>query len=163
MFSDLVESTPLAERLDPEDLREVIRAYQEVCANAVSRSDGHIAKYMGDGLMVYFGYPQAHEDDPIRAAHSGLAILSGMTDLNSRLQRDSGVTLDVRVGIHTGLVVAGEMGSRESREELAVVGETPNIASRLEGIAEPNTVVVSEVTHGLIEGCLMIGCSALFV
>ena len=162
MFADLVGSTPLSERLDPEDLRGVVLAFQEMCAEAVGRFQGHIAKYMGDGLMVYFGYPQAHEDDAVRAAHAGLAIVSGMTDLNSRIQ--GGVRLDVRVGIHTGLVVAGQMGGRESREEFAVVGETPNIASRLEGIAEPNTVVTSEVTHGLIEGffdCEALGPSTL--
>ena len=159
MFCDLVGSTPLSERLDPEDLRDVVRAYQEVCGEAISRFQGHTAKYMGDGLMVYFGYPQAHEDDAIRAAHAGLAILAGMTELNSRLPQEKGVSLDVRVGIHTGLVVAGEMGSSESREELAVVGETPNIASRLEGIAEPNTVVISAATYSLIDG--FFDCQAL--
>ena len=152
MFSDLVGSTPLAERLDPEDLREVVRAYQEVCAKAVSRYDGHIAKYMGDGLMAYFGYPTAHEDDAIRATHAGLGIIDGMSHLNANLGREKDFSLGVRVGIHTGLVVAGEMGSGQTREELAVVGETPNIASRLEGVAEPNTVVISSATHHLVEG-----------
>ena len=164
MFCDLVGSTPLSERLDPEDLRDVVRAYQEMCAEAISRFQGHIAKYMGDGLMVYFGYPQAHEDDAIRAAHAGLAILADMTQLNSRPQQEKGVSLDVRVGIHTGLVVAGEMGSSETREELAVVGETPNIASRLEGIAEPNTVIVSAATYSLIDGffdCQSLGSVSL--
>ena len=152
MFSDLVESTPLAERLDPEDLREVVRAYQQVCANAVSRYDGHIAKYMGDGMMACFGYPTAHEDDAIRATHAGLGIIDGMSQLNANLGREKDFSLEVRVGIHTGLVVAGEMGSGQTREELAVVGETPNIASRLEGVAEPNTVVISSATHNLVEG-----------
>ncbi len=152
MFSDLVESTPLAERLDPEDLREVVRAYQEVCANAVSRYDGHIAKYIGDGVLVYFGYPTAHEDDAIRATHAGLGIIDGMSQLNADLGRERNLGLRVRIGIHTGLVVAGEMGGGRMREELAVVGETPNVASRVEGVAEPNTVVISSATHNLVEG-----------
>jgi predicted ATPase/class 3 adenylate cyclase len=152
MFCDLVGSTALAERLDPEDLREVIRAYQETCAEAVARFDGHLAKYIGDGLLVYFGYPQAHEDDARRAVSAGLGIVEGVGGLNQRLAEDQGVKLGVRVGIHTGLVIAGEMGGGETREADAIVGETPNVAARLEGLAKPNTVAISAETQALVEG-----------
>jgi predicted ATPase/class 3 adenylate cyclase len=152
MFCDLVGSTRLSERLDPEDLREVLRAYQETCAEAVARYDGHLAKYIGDGLLVYFGYPQAHEDDARRAVSAGLGIVEGVSDLNQRLAGTVKVNLEVRVGIHTGLVVAGEMGGGETREADAIVGETPNVASRLEGLAKPNTVAISAATHALIDG-----------
>ena len=159
MFCDLQGSTALSQQLDPEELREVIRSYQQVCAGAVTRFEGHIAKYLGDGLLIYFGYPQAHEDDAQRAVHSGLAILDDMTSLNTRLIETKGLELVVRIGIHTGLVVAGEMGGGDSLESLAIVGETPNIASRLEGVAEPNTVVVSDITANLIQGFFR--CEAL--
>jgi class 3 adenylate cyclase len=152
MFVDLVGSTELAGRLDPEALREVILAYQETCAEAVGRFEGHIAKYIGDGLLVYFGYPQAHEDDARRAVSAGLGIVEGVGGLNQRLAEDPGVELGVRVGIHTGLVVAGEMGGGETREADAIVGETPNVAARIEGLAKPNTVTISTVTHALVEG-----------
>lgn len=152
MFCDLVGSTNLSERLDPEDLRKVLRAYQETCAEAVARFDGHVAKYIGDGLLVYFGYPQAHEDDARRAVSAGLGIVEGVDGLKRRLAEDHGVEIDVRVGIHTGLVVAGEMGGGETREADAIVGETPNVAARLEGLAKPNTVVISAATHALVEG-----------
>ncbi len=152
MFCDVVGSTALSERLDPEDLREVLRAYQETCADFVGRFDGHIAKYLGDGLLVYFGYPQAHEDDARRAVNAGLGIVGGVETLNRRLAEDYGVELGVRVGIHTGLVVVGEMGSGETREAGAIVGETPNIAARLETLAEPDTVLISATTLRLVEG-----------
>ena len=152
MFCDLQGSTALSQQLDPEDLRDVIRSYQEVCAGAMGRFEGHIAKYMGDGLMVYFGYPQAHEDDPQRAVRAGLAILDDMEALNTRLKADKDLELTVRIGIHTGLVVAGEMGGGDTIEELAIVGETPNIAARIEGAALPNSVVVSNITANLIQG-----------
>ena len=107
MFCDLQGSTALSQQLDPEDLRDVIRSYQEVCAGAVGRFDGHIAKYLGDGLLIYFGYPLAHEDDPQRGVRSGLAILEDMESLNTKLKADKGLELAVRIGVHTGLVVAG--------------------------------------------------------
>lgn len=150
MFCDL--QTALSQRLDPEELRDVNRSYQEACAKAVSEFDGYIAKYLGDGLLIYFGYPLAHEDDPQRAAHAGLAILDGIQQLNIRLKETHNLTLAVRVGIHTGLVVAGEMGSGENLETLAIVGETPNIAARLQEAADSNTVIVSSVTQRLIQG-----------
>ena len=151
MFCDLVGSTPLAERFDPEDLREMIRSYQEVCANAVQQYGGYIAKYIGDGILIYFGFPEAHEDDAQRAVHAGLAIVADMAALNARLELQMGVTLGVRLGIHTGLVVAGEMGSGLTREQAAIVGETPNVAARLQGDAEPNTVVISDATYALVK------------
>ena len=152
MFVDLVGSTELSGQLDPEDLREVLRAYQQTCADVAGRFEGHVAKYIGDGLLVYFGYPQAHEDDARRAVSAGLGIVEGIGALNRQLVGSHGVELGIRVGIHTGLVVAGEMGGGETREADAIVGETPNIAARLEGLATPNTVVMSAATHRLVEG-----------
>jgi class 3 adenylate cyclase/predicted ATPase len=151
MFCDLVGSATLSEKLDPEDLREVIREYQETCNKVIRRFDGHIAQYLGDGLLVYFGYPQAHEDDAQRAARTGLAIIEAVNRLNPSLQEHWKVELSVRVGIHTGLVVTGAVGEGSTRENLAI-GETPNIAARLQGEAEPNTVLVSAATYQLIEG-----------
>ena len=151
LFCDLVDSTRLARRFDPEDWREMVRAYQEACATVIQRFDGYIAQYLGDGLLVYFGYPQAHEDDARRAVHTGLAMLEAMRQLNIRLERDQHVQLAVRVGIHTGLVVVGEMGGGGRHERLAL-GDTPNLAARLQGLAEPDTVVVSADTLRLVEG-----------
>ena len=136
-------------------LRDVILSYQEVCAGAVARFEGHVAKYLGDGLLIYFGYPQAHEDDPQRSIRTGLAILEDMLVLNTRLRRDNDLELTVRIGVHTGLVVAGEMGGGDTLESLAIVGETPNIAARLEGAAEPNMVVISDVTAKLVQGLFL--------
>jgi len=156
MFCDLVGSTPLAEKLDPEDLRQVILAYQQTCAEQIRRFDGHLAKYIGDGLLVYFGYPRAHEDDAPRAVRTGLAIVAEVQHLNPRLQQTvralQEVPLQVRIGIHAGLVVVGEMGSGDTREPLAIVGETPNIAARLQELTEPDTVLISEATHKLVQG-----------
>jgi len=152
MFCDLVGSTPLAERFDPEDLREMVRAYQGVCADVIQRFDGHLARYFGDGLLVYFGYPRAHEDDAQRAVRTGLGIVDEMRRLNARLERERGVRLSARLGIHTGLVVAGEMGGGDVRDPMAIIGETPNIAARLQGVAEPDTVVISAATQHLVRG-----------
>ena len=151
MFCDLVGSTALSTQLDPEELREVVRDYQAVCEKVIARFEGHIAQYLGDGLLVYFGYPHAHEDNAERAVRSGLGIVAAMQRLNSRLQQERDIRLAVRVGIHTGLVVVGEIGGGERREQLAL-GDTPNIAARLEGFAEPNTVVISAATYQLIAG-----------
>lgn len=159
MFCDLAGSTALSERLDPEDLREVLRAYQEKCAEAVGRYDGYIAKYIGDGLLVYFGYPQAHEDDPQRAVRAGLEIVAEVDKLSERLRDSLNVKLAVHLGIHTGLVVVGEMGAGGERERMAIVGETPNIAARLEGLAQPGSVLISETTHGLTDGLFV--CESL--
>ena len=159
MFCDLQGSTSLSQQLDPEELRDVIRSYQETCAAAIARFEGYIAKYMGDGLPIYFGYPQAHEDDPQRAVWSGLAILEDMSALNDRLRESGGLELAVRIGVHTGLVVAGEMGAGETVESMAIVGETPNIAARLQEVAEPNSLVISDVTANLVQGFFL--CEAL--
>ena len=150
LFCDLVDSTRLSQQLDPEDLRHVVRAYQETAAAVIQRFEGHIAQYLGDGLLVYFGYPRAHEDDAQRAVHTGLGIVEAMGTLNSRLQAEYGVALAVRLGLHTGPVVVGEMGGGGRHEHLAL-GETPNIAARLEGLAAPNTVVISAVTAQLVQ------------
>ena len=151
LFCDLVDSTPLARQLDPEDLREVVRAYQATAAEVIQRFAGHIAQYLGDGLLVYFGYPQAHEDDALRAIRTGLGMVEAIGTLNTALVRDRGVRLAVRVGIHTGLVVVGEMGGGGRHEHLAL-GETPNVAARLQGLATPDTVVISAATHQLVQG-----------
>src|SRR5262245_50846924 len=151
MFCDLVESTPLAGKLDLEDLRDIVRAYQKVCSDAITRFDGHIAQLLGDGLLVYFGYPQAHEDDAQRAVRAGLGMLVAMEDLNTHLQQEKGIQLAIRIGIHTGLVVVGEMGGAQRQEQLAL-GEVPNVASRIQGLAAPNTLAISEATYRLVEG-----------
>jgi class 3 adenylate cyclase len=151
MFCDLVDSTKLSSQLDPEEYRDVVRAYQKVCSEVITRFDGHIAQLLGDGLLVYFGYPRAHEDDPHRAVRTGLGILDAMDDLRTRLKQDKGIPLAVRVGIHTGLVVVGAMGGVGRQEQLAL-GEVPNIASRIQGLATPNTMAVSEATYRLVQG-----------
>jgi class 3 adenylate cyclase len=151
MFCDLTDSTPLAEQLDPEDLREVVRAYQQMCAEVIQRFEGHIAQYLGDGLLVYFGWPQAHDDDAQRAVQAGLGILAAMGTLNTRLERDKGLRLAVRVGIHTGLVMVGEMGGGGRHEQLAR-GDTPNVAARIQGLAAPDTVLITAATHRLAQG-----------
>src|SRR5215813_2631761 len=138
VFCDLVESTKLASQLDPEDWRDVVRAYQQVCTEVIKRFDGHIAQLLGDGLLIYFGYPHAHEDDPHRAVRTGLGIISAMGDLNKGLQQTKGIQLAVRLGIHTGLVVIGEMGGA-GRQELLALGGVPSVCSRIEGLAAPNT------------------------
>src|SRR5262249_41820898 len=112
MFCDLVDSTKLSSQLDPEEYREVVRAYQSACTEVIQLYEGHIAQLLGDGLLVYFGYPQAHEDDPQRAVRTGLGILATMGNLNTRLQQEKGIQLAIRLGIHTGLVVVGQMGEQ---------------------------------------------------
>jgi class 3 adenylate cyclase len=150
LFCDLVDSTPLSERLDPEDLREVVRAYQETSTAIIDRYAGHIAQHLGDGLLVYFGYPTAHEDDAQRAVRTALGIVAAIRHLSfPTIQLPN--PLQVRIGIHTGLVVVGEIGSSTKREMLAL-GETPNIAARLQGLAESDTAVLSAATHRLVAG-----------
>jgi class 3 adenylate cyclase len=146
MFCDLVGSTALSARLDPEDMREVIRAYQDACSGAIARYDGFIAKYMGDGVLAYFGYPEAHEHDAERAVRSALAIVEAAP----KLATAAGSPLNVRVGIATGLVVVGDLIGSGEAQERGIVGETPNLAARLQGIAEPNAVVIAESTRRLL-------------
>jgi class 3 adenylate cyclase len=144
MFSDLVGSTALSVRMDPEDLREIISAYEKAVAETVQRFGGFVAKYMGDGVLVYFGYPEAHEDDAERAVRAGLAMTAAVAELKVR------APLQTRVGIATGLVVVGDLiGSGESQER-GITGETPNLAARLQAIAEPNMVVIAEATRKLV-------------
>ena len=142
MFSDLVGSTALSARMDPEDLREVISAYQKCVAETVGRFGGFVAKYMGDGVLVYFGYPQA--DDAERAVRAGLELVAAVSGLKTH------APLQTRVGLATGLVVVGDLIGSGASQEQAIVGETPNLAARLQGIAEPNTVVVAESTRRLL-------------
>jgi class 3 adenylate cyclase/predicted ATPase len=144
MFSDLVGSTALSAYMDPEDLREIISAYQQCAVEAVRRFDGFVARYMGDGVLVYFGYPQAHEDDAERAIRAGLELITAVTALKTR------AFLQTRVGMATGLVVVGELIGSGASQERGVVGETPNLAARLLGIAEPNTVVICNSTRRLL-------------
>jgi TOMM system kinase/cyclase fusion protein len=151
LFCDLVDSTGLASQLDPEDLRDVVRAYQDTCARVIARYDGHIAQYLGDGLLVYFGYPLAHEDDAQRAVRAGLGMVEALGQLNTHLAQEQGVRLAVRLGCHTGLVVVGEVGGGTRQEQLAL-GETPNLAARLQGMAAPNTLVISAATLPLLSG-----------
>jgi class 3 adenylate cyclase/predicted ATPase len=151
LFCDLVDSTRLARHLDPEDYREVVRAYQATCTDVIQRFDGTIAQYLGDGLLVYFGYPQAHEDDAQRAVQAGLTLLDALALLKARVGADTGLPLAVRLGIHTGLAVVGAIGTAGHQETLAL-GDTPNVAARLQGLAAPDTVVVSDATWRLVQG-----------
>src|SRR6516165_129755 len=163
MFCDLVDSTRLSSQLDPEEYRDVVHAYQTACTEVIRRYDGHIAQLLGDGLLMYFGYPQAHEDDAQRAVRSGLEILDAVGILNTRLDQAKGIRLAVRVGLHTGLVVVGQMGSHGRQEQLAL-GEVPNIAARIEGLAAPNTLAISEATSRLVHGyfaCQDLGAQTL--
>src|ERR1700692_3406408 len=144
MFSDLVGSTALSARMDPEDLREVISAYQKCVAETVGRFGGFVAKYMGDGVLVYFGYPQAHEDDAEQAVRAGLDLVAAVTSLKTH------TALQMRVGMATGLVVVGDLIGSGDAQERGIVGETPNLAARLQGIAQPNTVVIADSTRRLL-------------
>ena len=162
MFCDLVESTQLSGQLDPEEYRDVVRAYQTACTEVIQRYDGHIAQLLGDGLLVYFGYPHAHEDDAQRAVRTGLGILDAMGDLNKKLEQEKGITLALRLGLHTGLVVVGEMGGQGRQEPLAL-GQVPNVCSRIQGLAAPDTIAISEATYHLIQGyfeCQDLGAQA---
>src|SRR5579863_6828579 len=148
LFSDLVGSTALSTALDPEDMSALIRRYQDACAGAVARFDGYIAKFMGDGVLAYFGYPQAREDAAERSVRAALAIVEAVR----QIKRPDGIALETRVGIATGLVVVGDIvGTGAAREE-AIVGETPNLAARLQTLAEPNAVLISDATCRLLGG-----------
>src|SRR6516164_2277949 len=141
MFCDLVGSTPLSTRFDPEDLREIVGAYHRCVADTVGRFDGFVAKYMGDGVLIYFGYPQAQEDDAERAVGAGLAVIEAVGRLATQ------EPLNVRMGIATGLVVVGDLIGAGAAQERGVVGETPNLAARLQALARPGTLVVAESTR----------------
>ena len=146
MFVDLVGSTALSARLDPEDMREIIRLYQNTVAGEITRFEGHVAKFMGDGVLAYFGWPKAHEDEAERAARAGLAVTKAM----DHLRTPTGTALQARIGIATGLVVVGDLVGEGAAQEQAVVGDTPNLAARLQSAAEPGTVVIAEATRRLV-------------
>src|SRR6202162_46338 len=148
MFVDLVGSTALSARLDPEDMREIIGAYHRCCSEQITKAGGFVAKYMGDGVLAYFGYPHAHEHDAERAVRAGLALVEAVPKLTTA----AGVPLQVRVGIATGLVVVGDLIGAGAAREQAVVGETPNLAARLQALAEPGAVVISSSTRRLTGG-----------
>ncbi len=148
MFCDLAESTALSHQIDPEDLRDVIRLFQTTSAAIIERYEGYISRYMGDGILVLFGYPSAHENDAERAVHAGLEITTAVSSLKAPF--DSRVPLAVRTGIATGLVVAGDVIGEGASEEEAIVGTTPNLAARLQSLAEPNTLVIAEGTRRLL-------------
>jgi class 3 adenylate cyclase len=146
MFCDLVGSTALSGKLDPEDLRGLIGSYHRCCTELIERNGGFVAKYMGDGVLAYFGYPQAHEDDAERAVHAGLDLVEAVPKLSTA----AAAGLQIRVGIATGLAVVGDLIGSGEAQERGIVGETPNLAARLQGIAEPNTIVIAEGTRRLL-------------
>src|ERR1700720_1604294 len=150
MFCDLVGSTALSTGMDPEDLRDVIASFQNRCSAAIRRYDGFVAKYMGDGILIYFGYPRAHEDDAERSARAGLDIVDAMAGLNAAVPRPPGVELAVRIGIATGPGIVGDQIGEGTASETAVVGETPNLAARLQALAQPNQIVVSASTRAML-------------
>lgn len=156
MFVDLINSTALAERFDPEDMRRLLAVYHRTCANAIEAHEGHIALYIGDGLLVYFGYPNAHEDDAVRAVLSALAVVAALREVNDRIEAEDGVRLHLRIGIETGLVVAGEIGAGSSLHHEAIVGETPIVAERLQSLAPPDAIVVGPGTGRLIQGSFLL-------
>jgi class 3 adenylate cyclase len=151
MFCDLADSTELAKRLDLEELHEVVCSYQRACSAAVRRHGGHVAQYLGDGLLVYFGYPVAHADAAARAARTAVEILDEVERLNVRLESELRLRIAVRMGIHSGPIVLGDVGAGERRERLAI-GQTVNVASRLQQVASPGTVVLSAATCRLLRG-----------
>ena len=148
MFCDLVGSTELSARLDPEDMGRVIRSYQVACAEVVERWDGHVAKYMGDGVLAYFGWPQAHEDDAERAVRAGLELTAAIGKLATPVNS----ALAARVGIATGIAMVGELLGEGAAREETVVGEVPNLAARLQALAAPGSVVISQATRRLVAG-----------
>jgi predicted ATPase/class 3 adenylate cyclase len=155
MFCDLVSSTSIASRLDPEEMSELLAKFQETCTSVIERHGGHVGRYVGDALLVFFGYPIAHEDDAQRAVQASLEIVEAIRNGDLGPAR-YGLALAVRIGIATGLVVVGDIGTGERRERAAIVGETPNLAARLQAIAEPNAVVIAPTTQQLVEGLFVV-------
>ena len=151
MFCDLVGSTTLSEQLTLWALRDVLRAYQETCALVIQKEQGYIAQYLGDGLLVYFGYPTTFSDDAHRAVRAALGILAAIEQLSRTLMKDRGIPLAVRIGIHTGQVLVAEVGGGHKHERLAI-GPTPNIAARLQSLAVENSIVFSQATYRLVQG-----------
>ncbi|MEM6988332.1 MAG: adenylate/guanylate cyclase domain-containing protein, partial [Pseudomonadota bacterium] len=151
VFCDLVGSTQLSSELDPEEMRELIQLYQTACGEEISRYGGYTAQYLGDGILVYFGYPSTTEDTAEQAVRCALAMRQSINRLSEELKATWGVTLQLRIGVHSGLVVIGEMGAGDKIERLAL-GEAPNVAARVQGQAEPNEVLISDETRKLIHG-----------
>ena len=152
VFSDIIGSTALSELLDPEELWAIIHDYQAACSKVIGLYEGYLAKYLGDGILAYFGYPDAHEDDARRSIQAGLGIIEAMGAIRERFLRETGVQIDVRVGIHTGLVVVGDMDKKDILESNAIVGNAPNLAARIQSAAEPNSLVISAETYKLTRG-----------
>lgn len=148
LFCDIVNSSALSANIDPEDLRDIMRDYRATCSEVVARYDGHVAQHLGDGILVYFGYPHAHEDDARRAVYTALEIIERIQQFNFAVENSKDIQLAVRVGIHTGLVVIGEIGGGDKRA--LALGETPNIAARIQDHASTNTLIISAATHKLI-------------
>lgn len=157
MFCDLADSTALSTRHDPEDLQDVIRAYQETCTKLIQDYDGFVAKYMGDGILVYFGYPKSLERNAERAVRSALAIVEAMSGLNQTLGRDDDIAIAVRIGIATGMVMVGEVVGEGMAQERTVIGEAPNMAARLQGLADHNGVVIGSLTKELADDAFVYG------
>lgn len=163
LFCDLVGSTQLSEELDPEDFRQILRVYQDTCGYVVNKYSGHLAQYLGDGVLVYFGYPGAHADDSQRAVRCAIEIVSEMKNLVNFRQNQQDINLSVRIGIHTGLVVVGDTGGGKNHGHLAL-GNTPNIAARLQALAEPDTIMISPATYRLVRDyfeCELMGAFSL--
>src|SRR6516164_4928751 len=152
LFCDLVGSTEIAARLDPEEWRDIAAQYQRSAAEALTHLGGHVAEDLGDGLVVYFGWPEAHEDDAERAVRAGLAVIDAIALLNTRLRAEQSIKLSVRVGIGTGSVVVGRGGSNETR----IFGQTPNIAARVQALAEPDSVLITAAVHELVSGLFVV-------
>lgn len=149
LFVDMVGSTDMSVRLDEEDFKDVIYKYRDTCANAIRRFEGTIVRYIGDGILLCFGFPQAHEDDPIRAVRAGLALLDDLRQLH-REDVSDGTLIRVRMGMHTGIVIAGDLRSSDTFETMGILGETPNIASRIQQLAAPDKLLISDTTAQLI-------------
>jgi class 3 adenylate cyclase len=158
MFCDIVDSTTLAGQFDPEDFRAVMVRYHATCTTVIERYGGHVAQYLGDGLLVYFGWPQAHEDDARRAVHVGLALVTAVRDLGNELVQNFGIRLAIRIGMDTGLVVVGAEAGGTPYGQLAV-GATPNLAAKIQGLAAPETIVISAATYALVQGYFV--CASL--
>ena len=156
MFCDVVGSTALSHERDAELVREVLRTYQATCDEAVRRYDGRIARFIGDGILAYFGHPVAHEDDARRAVTAGLDLLEALRPVTEEVRQRYGIELAVRVAVHTGVVVLADMGSASTPDRDAIVGETPNLAARLQDHAAPGTLVVSQETYELVRGWFLV-------
>ena len=150
MFCDVVGSSALSTQLDPEDFREIIGAYQKTCVAVIDRFGGYLARYVGDGILAYFGYPELHEDDTERAIRAAFGIIESLPEVNDSLSHYQRVTLAVRIGVASGLVVAGDIAGPGATEQHAVVGQTPNLAARLQTLAEPNSVLITSQTRQLL-------------